>query len=102
MPGHDPETDLFSGALYASLIGFVVGAFFAPEAYQYFPYFAVAYTSVLLAIAKEREQLEVLPPDSNPPRRRWNARSRGTGLGSVRGGPAEHSRAQIAHLRNQR
>jgi hypothetical protein len=32
-----------------------VGALFAPEAYQFFPYFAVAYTSVLLAIAKERE-----------------------------------------------
>ncbi len=51
LPINDPEIDLFSGALYASLVGFVVGAFFAPEAYQYFPYFAVAYTSVLLAIA---------------------------------------------------
>lgn len=58
MPNYDPDIDLFSGALYATLIGFVVGALFAPEAYQYFPYFAVAYTSVLLAMVKEREAAE--------------------------------------------
>lgn len=51
----DSETVLFAGALKSSLIGFVVGACFAPEAYQFFPYFTVCYTSVLLAIAKERE-----------------------------------------------
>jgi len=50
----DPQVVLFTGALYATLVGFVVGALFAPEAYQYFPYFAVAYTSVLLAIAQEK------------------------------------------------
>jgi O-antigen ligase len=55
MPGYDKETELFAMALHSSLIGFLVGALFAPEAYQYFPYFAVGYTSVLLAIAKERE-----------------------------------------------
>jgi hypothetical protein len=49
----DEETDLLVGALHSSLIGFVVGALFSPEAYQFFPYFAVAYTSVLLAIAQE-------------------------------------------------
>jgi len=52
--GGDKETRLFVGALHSSLIGFLVGALFAPEAYQYFPYFAVAYTSALLAIAKEK------------------------------------------------
>jgi O-antigen ligase len=51
----DSETVLLGGALHSSLIGFVVGAFFAPEAYQFFPYFAVAYTSVLFAVVKERE-----------------------------------------------
>ena len=51
----DSETILFAGALKSSLIGFVVGACFAPEAYQFFPYFTVCYTSVLLAIVKERE-----------------------------------------------
>jgi O-antigen ligase len=50
----DPEVKLFAGALHSSLVGFLVGASFAPEAYQYFPYFAVAYTAALLAI--EREQ----------------------------------------------
>lgn len=52
--GLDAESELFAGALQSSLVGFVVGALFAPEAYQFFPYFAVAYTSALLAISRER------------------------------------------------
>lgn len=52
----DPETKLFAGALHSSLVGFLVGAIFAPEAYQYFPYFTVAYTSVLLALAQPQVQ----------------------------------------------
>jgi O-antigen ligase len=55
----DPETILFVGALNSSLVGFVVGALFAPEAYQFFPYFAVAFTAVLLAIVEERERSRV-------------------------------------------
>ncbi len=51
----DEHTILFVGALHSSLIGFVVGACFAPEAYQFFPYFAVAFTSTLLQTLKERE-----------------------------------------------
>jgi len=43
----DPEHRVFAAALHSSLIGFVVGACFAPEAYQFFPYFTVCYTSVL-------------------------------------------------------
>ena len=50
----DPEVKLLVGALHSSLVGFVVGACFSPEAYQYFPYFAVAYTSVLVATVRER------------------------------------------------
>jgi len=49
------EVKLLTGALHSSLVGFVVGACFAPEAYQYFPYFTVAYTSVLLAIVREQQ-----------------------------------------------
>jgi hypothetical protein len=102
MPSYDPEIDLFAGALYATLIGFVVGALFAPEAYQYFPYFAVAYTSVLLAIAKEREAPEVLPPDlSNQPQRWSRAPAQAGEVASARGGPAEHSRTQAVLPRNQ-
>jgi hypothetical protein len=103
MPRYDPDIDLFSGALYGSLIGFIVGACFAPEAYQYFPYFAVAYTSVLLAIAKEREQSEVPPPGLSNQTQGWQkAQTRRGELVSVRGCPAEYSGASGALFRNQR
>jgi len=62
----DPEMLLFVGALHSSLIGFVVGALFAPEAYQYFPYFAVAFTAVLLQIYQDQADEPVLAP---PPKR---------------------------------
>jgi len=52
----DVQTTLFVGALHSSLVGFVFGALFAPEAYQLFPYFTVAYTAVLLVIVSERER----------------------------------------------
>ena len=51
-----PEMKLFSGALHSSLIGFVVGALFSPEAYQFFPYFSVAYVAALVAYVKESDQ----------------------------------------------
>jgi len=59
----DEHTVLFVGALHGSLIGFVVGALFAPEAYQFFPYFAVAFTSTLLQTLRENE----LEPSTAPP-----------------------------------
>ena len=62
----DPEIKLFIGALHSSLIGFVVGAFFSPEAYQYFPYFAVAYTAVLLTIVKSKKDAPPMTPLSAP------------------------------------
>jgi O-antigen ligase len=52
----DVQTTLMVGALHSSMIGFAVGALFAPEAYQFFPYFSVAYTSALVAIIAERER----------------------------------------------
>src|SRR5260370_24928864 len=61
----DPNLVLFVGALHSSLIGFVVGALFAPEAYQFFPYFAVAFTATLLQIVKERES-EAQPGPASP------------------------------------
>ncbi len=58
---------LFVGALQSSLVGFVVGALFAPEAYQYFPYFAVAFTATLLQTVKETEDS---PADvASPPKK---------------------------------
>lgn len=55
----DSETKLFAGALTSSLVGFAVGACFAPEAYQYFPYFTVCYTSVFLAMTRERGDSDI-------------------------------------------
>jgi O-antigen ligase len=55
----DPSVVLFIGALHSSLVGFVVGALFSPEAYQFFPYFAVAYTSAFLAIVEEQQPLPI-------------------------------------------
>jgi hypothetical protein len=59
--GNDRNSDiqLLAGALHSSLVGFLIGAMFAPEAYQYFPYFAVAYTAVLLAISREQNSVAV-------------------------------------------
>jgi len=55
----DEETVLFVGALKSSLVGFVVGACFAPEAYQFFPYFTVCYTSVLWTMTREPQPSSV-------------------------------------------
>jgi O-antigen ligase len=64
----DPDIVLFVGALTSSLVGFVVGALFAPEAYQFFPYFAVAFTATLLQTIKENDQGQgtVTPPPKKP------------------------------------
>jgi len=58
------EAKLFTGALTSSLVGFAVGACFAPEAYQFFPYFTVCYTSVLFALATEKQKVVV--PTAKP------------------------------------
>jgi hypothetical protein len=102
LPGYGKETELFSGALYATLVGFVVGALFAPEAYQYFPYFAVAYTSVLLAIAKESESAGLSPVVSPEGRARPYGERKPRGeLAPVRGGAAKSFRIQGVLFRDQ-
>jgi O-antigen ligase len=65
----DSDIILFVGALHSSLVGFVAGAFFAPEAYQFFPYFAVAFTSTLLQTVKEREQEQQPGATPQPPKK---------------------------------
>jgi len=67
----DSDTTLFVGALTSSLVGFTVGALFAPEAYQYFPYFSVAFIATLLQTMKEkdREQAQGPGPLAPPPKR---------------------------------
>ena len=51
----EPHVLLFVGALHSSLVGFIVGALFEPEAYQLFSYIAVAQTSVIWAIIHEKD-----------------------------------------------
>ena len=50
------ELGLFAGAIQASLVGFLVGSFFASEGYQYFTYFLVAYTTAVYQIAKQKSR----------------------------------------------
>jgi hypothetical protein len=95
MPSYDPEIDQFSGALYAILIEFV-GAFLAPEAYQYFPYFAAAYTSVSLAVAKERTVRFPGQICRINPKKSRNRKAERPHIAPVRGGPTDHSRASAA------
>lgn len=45
------ETRILASALRASLVAFVFGSFFASEAYQFFPYLFVAYTTALYRIS---------------------------------------------------
>jgi len=64
------DYEVFVGAMHASLIGFVVGAIFGPEAYHFFPFFAVAYTSAMMATLKEMDaQAAKQPPDDGLIRR---------------------------------
>jgi O-antigen ligase len=65
----DIHTTLFVGGLHSSMIGFVIGSLFSPEAYQFFPYFSVAYTSALIAIIREQELAPQAPPEKN-----WRSR----------------------------
>jgi hypothetical protein len=53
LSGHKKELKLLAKALRGSLAGFVVGAFFASYAYQFFPYFLVAYSTALLRIVRD-------------------------------------------------
>jgi O-antigen ligase len=58
------DAELFRAALLASLVGFVVGAAFSPEAYHFFPYLTVCCSSALAAIVVpvlEPRALEVRP-----------------------------------------
>jgi len=102
-PRLDPEIALFAGALYATLIGFVVGALFAPEAYQFFPYFAVAYTSVMLAIVREQERSDDSPPESSRLPKRWlSVHEHADELTTVRQGTDETSKIPAGVFRNPR
>lgn len=67
----DVHTTLFVGGLHSSMIGFVIGALFAPEAYQFFPYFSVAYTSAMVAIIRESEATVAKMPEKRDWRRKY-------------------------------
>ncbi len=58
----DPQMQLFTNALRAGLAAYVVGAAFASTAYTLFPYFMVAYASVMYKIASAPEPAQVQQP----------------------------------------
>jgi hypothetical protein len=66
----NPEVRLFTAGLWASLGGYLVGAFFASTAYQLFPYFLVAYTTALCNIAS---QSGPKPEPVKPRLQQWSA-----------------------------
>jgi O-antigen ligase len=63
-----PELKLFTGALQSVMVGFAIGALFAPEAYQFFPFFAVVYTSALLAYVRENDRAKATAAGSLTPK----------------------------------
>ena len=73
-PDPDPEVRLLTTAVRGSLIAYVIGAQFAPEAYQFFPLFAVAYSSVLLVIS-EQPRGTAAAPEATVARRPWRTLS---------------------------
>lgn len=59
---NDPQMQLFTNALRAGLAAYVVGAAFASTAYTLFPYFMVAYASVMYKIASAPEPARAQQP----------------------------------------
>jgi hypothetical protein len=65
------EIQLFASAMWAGLAAYIVGAAFASTEYQLFPYFMVAYTSVLYRLASPTiQEAEGLPRNSQRAGRR--------------------------------
>ena len=64
-PKTGKATRLFSMALEASIAAYLVGSFFASDAYQVFPYCLVAYTSVLLLIVQRDRTVSTLASESH-------------------------------------
>jgi len=54
------ELQLYAGALWVALWAYLLGAFFASTAYELFPYYLVAYMTVLQRIASQVEGDEVV------------------------------------------
>jgi len=72
------EYKIYASAVHGSLVGFVVGALFAPVAYHYFPFFNVVYTSALIAMTESRQGMSV--PASVPD---WRQRRKAMNLGWI-------------------
>jgi O-antigen ligase len=70
----NPEIRLFNGALGASLVAFAVGAMFASFEYHIFPYFMMAYTSVLYRLVSEQSPQGANETPRKPPTKGnlWN------------------------------
>jgi O-antigen ligase len=56
----NPEIRVFTGALWASLLAFAIGSFFASFEYELFPYFMVAYTSVFYRLCVRTSEVSTV------------------------------------------
>jgi O-antigen ligase len=73
------DARLITGGLWASLAGYVVGAFFASTAYELFPYFLVGFTTALFNVAnpgngipsQQGSRLQVWKPDPQLTKATW-------------------------------
>ena len=66
-PKTGKEIRLFSMALEASLAAYLVGSFFASDAYQLFPYCLIAYTSSLRLIVQRDRVVPISVPEIHLP-----------------------------------
>lgn len=71
---NDDRIQLLAGALRGATAAFLVGAIFASLAYQFYPYFLVAYASALCAIAKKGP---LVPKQEFAPKPRRRAKKSG-------------------------
>jgi O-Antigen ligase len=73
----DEEIQMLGAALRCTIAAYLLGSFFASTAYEFFPYFLVAYATALYLIARKRQTPESKPEPKLTARplhaRKWQA-----------------------------
>jgi O-antigen ligase len=66
---NDPEFTLFTQALWAGLVGYMVGSMFASTEYNLYPYFVIGYTCAMVRITGQQPL-----PEDDPGKKQGNKR----------------------------